>query len=278
MRARVARAAALAVAGLAALGVLATAAPASAATDDGQRPGSAARRTGNDVSYPQCRLDLPAFAAFGVVGVDGGRVLRANPCLVDEVAWALTTDDGQPDYYVNSANPGPQLSQHWPLGQQLPQPCASERSASDTDACAYDYGWNAAADSWQRATAAAFAAGARDPAESDWWIDVETGNTWQSLALNDEPDAESHDTAALRGMVDFFHAQGVASVGVYSTAEQWDLITGGASLSAAPVWYAGGGSVLDALARCDPSWSFTGGSVRLSQYDAGGVDGDYRCS
>lgn len=254
------------------------AAPASAATDDGQRHQIMPRRTGTDVSYPQCGHDLPAFAAFGVVGVDGGRVLRANPCLVDEISWAMTTDDGQPDYYLNSANPGPQLSSHWPRGQQEPEVCASEAPADDSDECAYDYGWNAAADSWTRATAAADAAGARDPAGSDWWVDVETGNTWQALDVGSAVDGEAHDTAALRGMVDYLHSRGVASVGIYSTAQQWDLITGGATLSAAPVWYAGGGTVLDALARCDPSWSFTGGSVRLSQYDADGVDGDYRCS
>jgi hypothetical protein len=267
---------ALAVAATAAAVVLAASTPASAATDR-QSSASAQRRTGNDISHPQCGDALPANAAFGVVGVDGGRVLRANPCLVDEIAWAMTTADPEPTYYVNSANPGPLLSRYWPRGQQEPQVCAADRPQDDSTECAYDYGWNAAADSWGRAQSAAAAAGAPDPAASDWWVDVETGNSWQALEPDAEADAQEHDSAALRGMVDFLHRQGVASVGIYSTASQWEQITGGATLAAAPVWYAGGGSVLDALERCDAAWSFTGGSVRLSQYDAGGVDGDYRC-
>ena len=45
---------------------------ASAATDP---------NVGYDISYPQCNGTFPGGGAFGVVGVNGGKVFGANPCL-----------------------------------------------------------------------------------------------------------------------------------------------------------------------------------------------------
>jgi hypothetical protein len=228
---------------------------------------------GYDVSYPQCGLALPAGATFGIVGVDGGRPYDVNPCLAGQIAWALSS--GAPSYYVNTANPGPALSDHWPTGQPVPRMCVA--SQPDSSDCAYDYGWNAAQDAFARASTAAAAVGAPAVTTAFWWLDVELRNTWESLEYGAAAAFLANDTAALQGMADYLHAQGVAGVGVYSTAHQWQQITGGAGLARAPIWYAGTGSATTAAARCSSSYSFTGGKVLLAQFARGGFDANHRC-
>ena len=220
------------------------------------------------------RRVLPTRADFGVVGVDGGRPFDANPCLAEQIVWARGF--GRPQYYVNTANPGPRLSAHWPLGQTSPRVCS--RSKPDSQGCAFDYGVNAAKDAFVRARAAARSVGAPDVRRSVWWLDVETHNTWESLEYGERPKFLRNDTAVLAGMRRALLRRGVRLVGAYSTQHHWDRITGGASLSAAPVWYAGVGSKDQARRRCRPATSFTGGPVRMTQFLAGsGLDGDLRC-
>jgi hypothetical protein len=128
---------------------------------------------GYDLSYPQCGATLPA-GAFGIVGVDGGRPYDVNPCMAEEILWA-----GSPAYYANTANPGPKKSTHWPKGQTSPKVC--ETRSPNSKACSFDYGWNAAKDSYARAATAASAAGAAPVSTATWWLDVENGNSWQSV-------------------------------------------------------------------------------------------------
>jgi len=231
---------------------------------------------GWDVSYPQCGAALPVPTQFAVVGVDGGRVYSANACLSTELAWGARSAEGAPQYYVNTANPGPRVSTKWPSGQQAPRVCAPSYPANDSVDCAYDYGWNAAADSWARATAAASAAGVPSPAGSAWWLDVETGNSWETLQYGATATYEANDWASLAGQRDFFLARGVGSVGVYSTSYQWGQIVGAATFDAAPAWYAGVGSKATAQSHCTTT-SFTGGRVVLAQYAQSGYDADLRC-
>jgi hypothetical protein len=259
---------ALAGAVLAAGGLLAT--PSAAGAAEVQLT---ARERGNDVSYPQCGATLPTASDFGIVGVDGGKPFDANPCLAEQIAWARTL--GRPAYYLNTANPGPRLSSHWPLGQRRPQVCT--RSHSDSAGCAFDYGWNAAKDSLRRVRTAAASVSAPDVTRTTWWLDVEMHNTWESLEYAERPKYLRNDTAVLRGMTALLHRRGVHTVGVYSTAHQWQRITGGASLDRAPVWYAGVGALRSARQHCARSWSFTGGRVRLSQFLRNGFDTDLRC-
>jgi hypothetical protein len=261
-------------AGLVAIGAVAAAAltaatfvPATAAA------AATARERGNDVSYPQCGGTLPTASDFGIVGVDGGRPFAVNPCLAEQIGWARSF--GRPIYYVNTANPGPKLSTHWPLGQTQPRACT--RSRPDSAACAFDYGWNAAKDSLARARAAAASVGAPDVTRSTWWLDVEVHNTWESLEYGERPKFVGNDTAALAGMQRFLERRGVRRVGVYSTLHQWRQITGDATLGRAPVWYAGLGTRATARARCSPAYSFTGGPVRLTQFARNGFDADLRC-
>ena len=225
------------------------------------------------MSYPQCGSPLPTAADFGIVGVDGGRPFEVNACLAEQIVWARTA--GRPAYYLNTANPGPRLSTHWPLGQTQPRTCT--RSKPDSAACAFDYGWNAAKDSLARARAAAASVGAPDVTNSSWWLDVEVHNTWESLEYGHKAKFLRNDTAVLLGAKRLLERRGVRRVGAYSTLHQWQRITGGASLGRAPVWYAGVGTQASARARCAPANSFTGGPVRLTQFLRNGFDADLRC-
>jgi hypothetical protein len=228
-----------------------------------------------DVSYPQCGKTLPSTINGGVdgaiVGVNNGVVLSANPCLPTEWAWAQKATTYAPAFYANTANPGPAYSSHWPGGQQTPQVC----DGTNTTACSYDYGWNAAMDSF--ADAAAVTA---TPASYVWWLDVETGNSWQTLesAYGQTAQSKANDAASLAGAVDALTARGVTAVGVYSTSYQWGQITGGtgSQFATSSVWIAGTGSLSTAQSNC-ASASFTGGRVVLAQYAKSGYDADVHC-
>jgi hypothetical protein len=259
---------------------------------------SVAGDTGHDVSSPQCATQAPGSALnapqtpsqFGVVGVTNGMPYAANPCLAAGVQWALST--GAVSLYVNTANPGPSKSTHWPAaGRTSPARCVNATTDHDFG-CAYDYGWDAARDAL--AVAQRDAGAYVDPLTVTWWLDVEgsatagqAGNSWTAdLAAN---------TADLQGYVDSLRSAGVREVGIYSTAHQWTDITGGYTRATAnvargkwalsvrypvedgPVWYAGTGDVAAATTRCATA-SFTGGERLLSQYIDGLYDGDVRCA
>ncbi|MEO8897697.1 MAG: hypothetical protein ABI352_02930 [Candidatus Dormibacter sp.] len=237
--------------------------------------------SGHDISWPQCEAAYPVDGAFGIVGVTNGRPWSANPCLTAQYQWAAGYPR-IPDIYMNTANPAPSSSYYWPTsGAQDPALCGDATSTTDPG-CAYDYGWHAAANALATATAAL-----GDSPNGMWWLDVETGNTWNG----DGPS----NAADLQGSIDYLLAQHVAGVGVYSTAFQWDAITGGYStsnastyatawhpeftspngISTAPSWVAGASGPSDALASC--SSSFLGTTTWLVQYISGAVDADYAC-
>jgi hypothetical protein len=254
-------------AALAAATLLAVLAP---ATAEAAKPSS--RTATYDVSYPQCGAALPRDADGGIVGVNGGRVYSANPCLAAQWAWATKGTSYAPALYANTANPGPAHSSFWPTGQAEPMVCDGSNSVG----CSYDYGWNAARDSF----ATAEAAGIAGPGAFTWWLDVETGNSWQTLEAEygQTPTAQANDRAALAGAVAALRAEGVSTVGVYSTGYQWQQITGGSGSQFAdqPVWVAGTGSARQARTNCG-STSFTGGPVLLAQYARSGYDADLHC-
>jgi hypothetical protein len=221
---------------------------------------------GYDISWPQCGSTLPSNPAFGIVGANKGIVFSPNPCLASEIQWA-----GGPaaQLYANTGNPGPALSSHWPTGQTSPRFC--DPANTDTVDCAYDYGWNAAADSYADAVVAYQSLGLSGaPAGTTWWLDVETSNSWRSdTTLN---------VAALQGAVAYFTGSAhVAGLGIYSTAYQWGVIAGGSqAFSAYRSWVAGTGSQKTAQSHC-PGSGFTGGGVALAQYAYNGLDADLVC-
>jgi hypothetical protein len=239
------------------------------------RGGDSRSLTGYDISYPQCGGRYPTDVAFGIVGVNGGRVYSENPCLgagengASQLAWAGLNAE----LYMNTGNPGPELSSYWPVGQASPRVCSADDP--DTADCAYDYGWNAAADAYAVAVRAYISLGwaptdaDRTPVANRWWLDVETANSWRTDA--------SLNVAALQGMVDFLESMEVESVGFYSVDGMWDSITGGTDAFADRAsWVAGASTLRGARANCDRE-PFTGGWVEMTQYFAKGFDANHRC-
>ena len=221
---------------------------------------------GYDISYPQCGAAYPTNPAFGIVGVNGGRVFSVNPCLATQITWG---GGAATELYANTGNPGPALSSFWPNGQTTPRVC--DAANPDTADCAYDYGWNAAKHSFDTAVAAYAQLGlAGSPAATAWWLDVETSNSWRTnTALN---------VAALQGGVDYLRSVGVTKLGMYSTTAQWSAITGGTTAFAAlPSWGAGAPSEKAAKQHCVTTPGFTGGRLAMVQFIVSGFDADIRC-
>jgi hypothetical protein len=214
---------------------------------------------GNDISWPQCGRGLPAGAAFGIVGVNDGKPYTVNPCLAAEYRWAAGTGL-PPGLYMNTANPGPATTALDWYGQHAPNAACSP---ADQIACAYNYGYNAAADAFATASSAA----AVGPGHT-WWLDVETGNSWSPTDLG-------ANLADVAGSIDYLVSRHVL-VGVYSTRYQWTKITGGASLPTLPNWAAGARNPDEAAGFCSTR-SFTGGPVLLAQFVEGAFDRDYAC-
>jgi hypothetical protein len=218
-------------------------------------------------------------------------VYLPNPCLgtgdgPSELAWAGTA--GNTQFYANTGNPGPDYSSYWDIAGWNGYPQACDQTDPNSTGCSYDYGWYAAQDSFTNAVDAEFqvnpgADAVAAAALAPWWLDVETGNSWQSLTplYTGTPaglqQAYANDTAALQGAVAYLQAQGVAKVGFYSTGYQWGQITGGAQFPDSPNWVAGFSSATSAVAGCTIANSFTGGPVALTQYQAKGYDADHAC-
>ena len=224
--------------------------------------------TGYDISYPQCDHRYPRDPAFGIVGVNAGIVFSPNRCLGSQLVWAGVGAQ----LYANTGNPGPQLSTHWPTGQTAPRVCSA--GSPDSLECAYDYGWNAAADSYRTAVDAYVALGqapkgaTRTPTAKTWWLDVETGNSWRDDARN---------VAVLQGAVAYLESVDAAGVGFYSTGYQWGQITGGSQAFASYASWVAGAETFRTAKRFCGGTGFTGGPIVLTQYIASGFDADYRC-
>ena len=260
---------------LLALAAVCLAAPTGAAAKGKPGGGGGKQATGYDVSYPQCGATLPSNVLFGIVGVNDGIVYSANPCLGGsggELAWA---DRYEPVavLYANTGDPGPALSSHWPTGQTTPEAC--DPATPDSTACSYDYGWNAAADSYRDAVDAYVSLGklpagaTTTPQPNEWWLDVESANSWETNTSN--------NVAELQGEVAYLASQGVTAVGFYANANDWQTITGGTTaFSADPSWRAGAGTQAAAQSYCG-TLGVTGGRIKYSQYAAGGFDADVRC-
>jgi hypothetical protein len=199
-------------------------------------PAGAAPVVGSDISWPQCGGTYPSTPAFGVVGVTDGRPYTANPCLAAESRWAAAS--GTVEFYMNTANPGV--------------------AAAD----AYTYGFNAARDAYAYATSQVSAGRGHQ-----WWLDVETGNTWS--------DDQGVNTTVIAASLAYFRTQGV-TVGIYSTAYQWGVITGGARIPSVPNWVPGARSAAAAPSFCSPGRSFSGGPVVMTQYTTR-FDYDFLC-
>ncbi len=242
-------------------------------------PTPASGLAGFDISFPQCSSTLPMTPGFGIVGVNGGAVFTTNKCLAAELSWANNATSQIAGFYANTGNGGPTYGVGWPTNQQTPDVCTGANSV----ACSYDYGWNAARESFANAVAAETTDGASDATlsarDAPWWLDVETGNAWESIEYGRTSATEAYDTATLEGEVASFTNMGVTSLGIYSTSSQWGVITGGATtaFSTIPVWVPGLAATLPAAQAACSTTSFTGARVAMIQYPSQGYDGDYVC-
>jgi major membrane immunogen (membrane-anchored lipoprotein) len=233
--------------------------------------------TGFDISFPQCASPLPVSPGFGIVGVNDGSPLTINNCLARELSWAKGATNTVAGFYANTGNGGP-TAVGWPKGQQSPDVCGDANSVP----CSYDYGWNAARTAFENAVNAESVDGSGSPSTAamtaPWWMDVETGNAWETIEYGRRAATEGYDLAMLEGMVASFTNIGVKSLGIYSTSNMWSEITGGSGTTFAsiPVWIPGFASLTAAEAACS-STSFTGGRAGMIQYPSQGYDGDYLC-
>ena len=241
---------------------------------------TATTSTGFDISYPQCGGSFPSPAGFGIVGVNDGHPLTTNPCLAAELGWAEATSSATPAFYLNTDSPGPKDTSAWPTSQQTPEVCTGANST----ACSYDYGWNAAVLSFSNAVSAETTDGSSSPTSqavgANWWLDVETGNHWESeeSGYGANKTSDAIDQAMLQGTIAYLSSVGIVSIGIYSTARQWGTITGGGetTFSQWPAWMPGYASLAAAQAACSTA-SFNGGRVAMIQYPSRGLDGDYVC-
>lgn len=204
---------------------------------------------GYDVSWPQCGGPLPSNPGFGIVGVTGGKSFDENPCLREQVEWAR--GGGQaPSLYINT-NGAP---------KRYTNAACARRDASCLN---YEYGREAAR--W--AVAFAAANGAADI--QNYWLDVETANSWsRDRSLN---------ARAIGGFIDGLEESGRTVMGVYSTSYQWGRIAGNYApgldnwVPRPSIDWPGG-----AAPACGNTPSFGGGRVVMVQWwDA--YDENYVC-
>ncbi len=256
----------------------------------------AASTSGNDISYPQCGRTFPSGQAFGIVGINGGLANTLNPCFgpygsggraTSELAWAWGSTGAsklpKAALYVNTADPGPGVAD-WPKDNVDPtganeapgNPNADPYGlcdGSNSPACAWQYGWDRAVQDMTWLSSAAARVGVASGASTyRWWLDVETGNSWETGA-----GGLANNVADLQGMVGRLQASG-ATVGIYSTSYQWGVITGGSmagSLDGPSDWIPGARTQSAAQSNCSLP-GFTG-SVMITQWFGKPYDGDWTC-
>ena len=208
---------------------------------------------GWDVSWPQCGSKLPEGGyAFGVVGVNHGHAYSENPCLVDEFKWALR-HNSVASLYVNV---------NWPsVADEGRLPDLEKDKCPLTDVPCQAYWWG------RRGVEDALAIAARHHVSAPmWWLDVETNNKWTpNQPLN---------VVVVKGAIAGLQDAGM-KVGVYSSAYQWSVITGGFA-PGLPTWVAGPNNAAQAAAACAPSASFGGGTPWQVQFP-NGLDGNIVC-
>lgn len=193
---------------------------------------------GTDMSWPNCQSS-PTYTAWGIVGVTGGLDFRPNPCQRVEAALFPRLA-----LYMNTGWPGVNFHLQF---KHYPKSC----SAKDSNCLAYNYGYNAARYALNQARYQLLAT-------RQWWLDVETENSWTAN--------KTQNTSTLKGMLAAIKlAYPWDEVGFYSYPGQWTQLVG-SWRPTAKAWIATGGVHLsDAKAACKLR-SFTDGSVELGQY------------
>jgi len=189
--------------------------------------------TGYDISWPECGGPMPPASSIAIVGVDGGHPFSQNPCLPQETAWAQSAKT-RAQYMVLDSPIGftsphvLEYAYHGPAG---------DCTASDFACQTFNWGWNAANADLQNAAAVG-------ATSNQWWLDIELP-TQSSI---DPSGPHCYDPnfwicdQKLNSIVVVAATAALTAhgkhVGVYSTKQQWQAITGGLDLGL-PTWIAG---------------------------------------
>jgi hypothetical protein len=205
--------------------------------------------TGYDVSWPNCSAIPPTNGAFGILGVTGGLNFSQNPCLLKQTTWFKNVT-----LYTNTGYPGSYRGLDF---QNSPRVCDS----SDLNCLAYNYGYNAGQYAFNYAQS-------QNVSSSTWWLDVETENSW----TNDP----AQNRQAILGQYDALSANGVTTIGAYSTTYQWNLITG-TWKNGWPNWGASTWRNAKQAKTYCTGHEFTGGTTYLIQYTGKKFDENYAC-
>ncbi len=216
---------------------------------------------GYDYSYVQCGQPAPSLS-FGVVGVNAGYPFTYyNTCLGPEFSDAPA---GSAALYVNT---GYDPSYTTIDGRHTTQDCATAGSSVPGNA-GQQAAWAVGCSEAERDVNYATSQGATANPEA-WWLDVETANSWSSSDL-------SLNRYTLQGLIAELRTLSASPVGIYSTAAQWQQITGGYQPAVDGTWIATGQRSLRRARSSCTAQSFTGAPVWLVQYVAT-YDHDYAC-
>ncbi len=206
--------------------------------------------TGVDVSFPNCGVQIPAGAMFGIVGVTGGTDYSVtNQCLAAQAAHfpktlSLYANSGWNDHSTK-------------LDPSSPKTCPP----GDADCLAYNYGYNAGLAAYDAATAAGVSSRV-------WWLDVESANSWNDDVIQNRN--------SLLGEHDALTARGATIVGVYSTTSGWQTITGGWQ-NGWPNWIGADDAASAQDTQACSGHQFTGGPTQVVQDNLHRLDRDVAC-
>jgi hypothetical protein len=165
-----------------------------------------AHSQGYDISYPQCGTSLPSDGTFWAAGVNNGRPFTQNGCLLDQIN--ATPSNVLTSYYFNVGYDRSYASKITPF-------CANHNVG--TAPPEYIIAWKIGCSEAQVSSSIV-----KNIVEnrilSSWWLDVETANSWSdSVELN---------RWTIRGAIDYFQQQELATVGIYSAQNLWTQIAG----------------------------------------------------
>lgn len=193
--------------------------------------------TGVDIGWPNCNASV-GVESFGIVGVSDGTGYSTNPCFSQQGKdFPLNLS-----LYVNTG--WDSKSSH--ISATTPRTCAK----GDSNCLAYNYGYNAGLYAYNVAKTAGVSS-------ATWWLDVETINTWSRNTIQNQN--------SLQGEHDALVANGIGTVGVYSTTAQWKTITGSWQNN----WPSWGATTWTTAAQAQTyctGHQFTGGPSYLMQY------------
>lgn len=230
---------------------------------------------GYDLSFNTLVYPSESFG-FAVVGVTGGKAFVHNARIFSEYQWTKFAAKTAATLYMNLNAPyGSTVAANIATPKTCPARAAgSSATSTEPIACeGYNYGYNAAKDSYLYATGAGVTS-------SLWWLDIEEANSWSN-----DP---SVNVATMQGAIDYLNSKNIR-VGIYSVPRMWMDIAGtyvpmqtlvGIS-TPIPTWFPISVSTLvGAINTCSTTTSFIPGSpVWVVQYEANttAVDQNIAC-